>query len=191
MIADQDRSGWFGASDTTFVMGNWHTKTFKEWWLKKLGLDTKHYTTRAMLAGTYYEHAVLEHVKAPRRDHQIILPELRLRVNLDGDQAGWIGKAGRVWEVKTHKEEKPFKVTKAYWQQVQVQMFAKLEVEKILPDTEIVSYGLTPEDYANFFREIDPARVGHHPIDYDPEFIREYLEKLAVLRDCLERGVFP
>ena len=40
MIADQDRSGWFGASDTSYVMGNWHTKTFKDWWLKKMGLNT-------------------------------------------------------------------------------------------------------------------------------------------------------
>ena len=191
MIADQDRSGWFGASDTAMICGNWRTKTFMDWWLKKLGLNTKHYTTRSMLAGVYYEHAILEHVKAPRRDHQIIIPELRLRVNLDGDQAGGNGKAGRIWEVKTYKYEKPFRVSKTYWQQVQVQMFAKLEVEKILPETEITSYGLLPEDYCNFFREIDPARVGHHPIGYDPAFIRLYLDKLAVLRDCMIRGVFP
>ena len=191
MIADQDRSGWFGASDTSYVMGNWHTKTFKDWWLKKMGLDTKHYTTRAMLAGTYYERTILERVGAPRRDHQIILPELLLRVNLDGDQAGAIGKPGRIWEVKTHKEDKPFKVTKAYWRQVQVQMFAKLTVEGSIPDAEIVSYGLRPEDYTNFFHEIDPARVGHHSIGYDPAFIREYLEKLAILRECLIKGVFP
>lgn len=185
MISDHDRSGFFGASDTHYVVGNWKTKTFKDWWLKKLGLDTRHYTTRAMLAGTYFEHAVLDHIGAPRRDHQIIIPELLLRVNLDGDAPG------KIWEVKTFKAEKPFKVTNAYWQQVQVQMFAKLEAEKVLPETEIVSYGLTPEDYANFFREIDPARVGHHPICYDPAFIRLYLDKLAVLRDCLVKGVFP
>lgn len=185
MIADQDRSGWFGASDTSYVMGNWRTKTFKEWWLKKLGLNTKHYTTRAMLAGTYYEHAILEHVGAPRRDHQIILPELLLRVNLDGDDL-W-----KLWEVKTHKADKPFKVTKAYWQQVQVQMYAKYVTEKKIPYAEIVSYGLLPEDYVNFFHDIDPGRVGHHSVGYDNAFIQQYLEKLAVLRDCLVRGVFP
>lgn len=185
MIQSQDRSGWFGASDTSYIVGNWHTKSFQAWWLKKLGLDTRHYTTRAMLAGTYYEHAVLGHVGAPRRDHQILLPELLLRVNLDGDGPG------HIWEVKTHRADKPFKVTKAYWQQVQVQMFAKREEEGILPEAEIVSYGLLPEDYANFFNGIDEARVGRHPIGYDPAFIRLYLDKLAVLRDCLIRGVFP
>lgn len=191
MIQSQDRSGYFGASDTSYIMGNWHTKTFKDWWLKKMGLDTKHYTTRAMLAGTYYEHAILERIRAPRRDHQIILPELLLRVNLDGDTAGTIGKPGSIWEVKTHKEEKPFKVTKAYWRQVQVQMFAKLMVEGSIPDAEIVSYALRPEDYANFFNEIDSNRVEFHPIGYDPAFIQDYLKRLAILRRCLVRGVFP
>ena len=185
MIQSQDRSGWFGASDVGYIMGNWATRTFRSWWLQKLGLDNRHFCTKAMNAGTYYEHAVLEHIGAPRMDHQILIPELRLRVNLDGDAPG------KIWEVKTFKAEKPFKVTNAYWQQVQVQMFAKLEVEKVLPEAEIVSYGLTTEDYANFFREIDPARVGHHPIGYDPAFIRLYLDKLAVLRDCMIRGVFP
>ena len=52
MIADQDRSGWFGASDTATIMGNWSTKTFRKWWMQKMGLDSSHYTTRAMNAGT-------------------------------------------------------------------------------------------------------------------------------------------
>ena len=32
MIADHDRSGWIGASDTAFVIGNWKTKTWENWW---------------------------------------------------------------------------------------------------------------------------------------------------------------
>lgn len=185
MIDSQDRSGWFGASDTAYIMGNWKTKTFRSWWLQKMGLNTGHFTTVAMNAGTYYEHAILDHIGAERRDHQIILPELLLRVNLDGDAPG------RIYEIKTHKIEKDFKVTKAYWQQVQVQSFAKLTVEKVLPVAEIVSYGLTEADYRDFFNPIDPERVNRHPVAYDQRFIEEYLPRLNYLGSCLLEGVFP
>lgn len=185
MIADQDRSGWFGASDTQYIMGNWSTKTFQKWWLQKLGLDSSRFTTRAMNAGTYYEHAILDHIGVPRKDHQIVIPELKLRVNLDGDGPG------RVDEVKTHKAEKEFKVTKAYWQQVQVQMYAKQRVEKVIPTAKIHAYGLTEDDYRNFFNDIDPRRLRAYPIAYDQAFIGQYLPRLKVLADCLERGVFP
>lgn len=185
MITDQDRSGWFGASDTQYIMGNWKTKTFKKWWMQKLGLDDSHYTTRAMNAGTYYEHAILEHIGVPRKDHQIIIPHLKLRVNLDGDGPG------RVDEVKTHKVENEFKVTKAYWQQVQVQCFAKLTVEQVIPVAKIHAYGLTEADYRNFFNDIDPSRLKEYHVEYAPDFIFKYLPRLMYLADCLERGVFP
>lgn len=185
MIADQDRSGWFGASDTATIMGNWNTKTFASWWMQKLGMNSSSFTNRAMNAGTYYEHAILDVIGAPRRDHQILLPDLLLRVNLDGD-----GPA-RIWEVKTHSAEKEFKVTKAYWQQVQVQTFAKLTEEKVLPAATVNSYGLTENDYKNFFNDIDPERLKEHPVEYDPEFIKAYLKRLEYLADCLKKGVFP
>lgn len=185
VIIDQDRSGWFGASDTAYIMGNWNTKTFKRWWLQKLGLNTDHFTSKAMNAGTYYEHAVLDFVGAERRDHQIIIPELRLRVNLDGDGPG------KVHEVKTHSEAKPFKVTKGYWQQVQVQIFAKHREEKIWPVAEVISYGLLEDDYRNFFNEIDPERVRRWPVERDTTFILEYMKRIIYLAGCLEKGVFP
>lgn len=185
MIADQDRSGWFGASDTAYIMGNWKTKTFRKWWLQKLGIDIYHYVSTAMNAGTYYEHAVLDYIGAERKDHQILLHDLRLRVNLDGDAVG------KIHEVKTHKAENEFKVSKAYFQQVQVQCFAKLTVEGIVPAAEIVSYALTEADYRDFFNPIDPERVKRHPVAYDPGFIEAYLPRLRFLGSCLEKGVFP
>ena len=185
MIADQDRSGWFGASDTATIMGNWNTKTFAKWWAVKLGVDTNHFTNTAMLAGTYFEHAILDYIGAPRRDHQILLPELMLRVNLDGDGVK------RIYEVKTHGADKEFKVSKAYWQQVQVQMYAKMQEEQALPRAEIVAYGLTDEDYRNFFNPIDPARLKKYPVGYDPEFIQQYLRRLKYLAECLRKGAWP
>lgn len=185
MIADQDRSGWFGASDTCTIMGNWKTKTFAKWWAQKLGINTDRYTSKAMNAGTYYEHAILEHIGAPRRDHQIIIPEYLLRVNLDGDGPR------QIYEVKTHSAAKEFKASKAYWQQVQVQMYAKQKEEGCIPSAYIVSYGLGEEDYKNFFLAIDPLRVKKHQIEYDEAFVAEYLKRLEYLARCLKEGSWP
>ena len=83
MIGSKDRSGWFGASDTSQIVGNWQTKTFKNWWMEKLGIRENHISTMPMRAGTAYEHRILDAYKQPmRKDHQILIPELRLRVIL-------------------------------------------------------------------------------------------------------------
>ena len=55
----------------------------------------------------------------------------------------------------------------------------------------IVAYGLTDEDYADFFRPVEPARIQWHEIEYDALFIERYLERLTRLRDALERGAWP
>ena len=109
MIHDQDRSGWFGASDTATIMGSWETETFRRWWAVKLGIRQDHYTNAAMQAGTAYEHKILDALHVPSRDRQIRIHALRLRVNYDGDDPVMIT------EVKTHSRP-AFKVTKAYWQ---------------------------------------------------------------------------
>lgn len=185
MISDNDRSGWFGASDTKYIMGNWNTKTFQNWWLTKLGISTSNFRNAAMNAGTYYEHAILDVIGSPRKDHQILIPEYKLRINLDGDGIG------RIDEVKTYKNEKGFKVSKDYWQQVQVQMFAKLWEEGKIPEARIWAYGLLTEDYKNFFNPIDRKRLKDYLTEYDGVFIGKYLKSVVHLKDCLEKGVMP
>jgi hypothetical protein len=177
MISDKDRSGWFGASDTAMIMGNWTTATFKKWWLEKLGLHTNTISTKAMKAGTQYEHKILDTIPNVIKDRQILIPELRLRVNLDGE-------TDIIHEVKTHKEP-VFKVSKRYREQVIVQMYAAQK------PAEIVAYRLTENDYLNYFKEIDLDRITHHPIEYDEEFISRYLPRLKYLAECLEKGVMP
>lgn len=178
MITSKDRSGWFGASDVSYIMGNRETATFKKWWLEKLGLRQSNLHTKSMRVGTIYEHRILDTIPNVKKDRQILIPELRLRVNLDGE-------TDIIHEVKTHKIDKPYKPTKAHRQQVIVQMYA---TEK---DAEIVSYGLTEDDYRNYFNPIDIERIQHNQVDYDEAFISEFLENLKYLKRCLERGEMP
>ena len=181
MIQSQDRSGYFGASDTSMVVGNWKTKTFEKWWLEKLGLNKNNITTEAMKAGNNYEHKILEalEIQGLEMDKQIIKD--KLRVNLDGNTNTCI------YEVKTHKEDKEFKVSKQYWRQAQVEMYAS----KIYY-LYIVAYGLNENDYNNYFNKIDKEKIQMIKVDYDEDFIKnEYLPKLETLTNCLKEGVYP
>ena len=89
MIASKDRSGFFGASDTDKIVGNYNTKSWREWWLEKIGIEKSDFTNRAMSAGTYYEHRILKSLGFEiELDKQIIIEDLLLRVNLDGNTDG-------------------------------------------------------------------------------------------------------
>lgn len=182
MISDHDRSGWFGASDAERIVGNWDTKTFEQWWLVKEGFRSENVTTDAMLAGTYYEHRILESLGLPMiLDRQILLPALRLRVNLDGEYDETI------YECKTYRFDKGFKTPKKYLQQVWVQMYATG-----FRKAYIVSYGLLEEDYRNYYRDIDNERLQLIPVEYNEVWIAEvFLPRLQYLADCLKNGRFP
>ena len=113
IIASKDRSGWFGASDCRYIVGNWNTKTWIDWWLVKIGVARNDIETVAMNAGTHKEGQILEYVSPLiEKDKQILIPDLRLRVNLDGN----VDK--HIYEVKTYSALKPFVVTKSYYQQL-------------------------------------------------------------------------
>ena len=163
------------------VVGNWNTKTFENWWLIKLGLSQNNFSTEATKAGNNYEHKILQALNIPdlEMDKQIIID--RLRVNLDGNSEDCI------YEVKTHKIEKEFKVSKQYWRQVQVEMYAYNT-----RNLYIVAYALNEDDYNNYFNAIDIDRIKFNKVEYDEQFINnEYLPMLQILSECLKKGVFP
>ena len=182
MIADQDRAGWFGASDTDKIIGNWKTDTFAKWWIQKIGINRDHFDNRYTAAGTHYEHKILESLDIQMEfDKQIILDELLLRVNLDGNTDDCI------YECKTYKFENGFKMPRKYINQVQVQMFA-FGIHK----AKIVIYGLTEDDYDNYFNPIEEKRRNEIDIVYDENWIKTvYLPKLTYLAECLKEGRFP
>lgn len=194
MITNHDRSGYFGASDTNFVItSNRKTKSFQNWWLEKLDLHKNEFTSKAMSAGSAWEHKILDAVDPTiRKDHQIIIEKYRLRVNYDGD------KDGTIYEVKTHDFSKGLKFAdKAqdikklrndpYWRQAQVEMYA-MKTKKLY----IVAYGLIREEYDNYFLPVDDKRIKFYPVEYDKQWIQnEYLPKLKELCRALRKGKFP
>lgn len=182
MIDSKDRSGWFGASDTDRIVGGFDTKTFIDWWLTKEGVTSNNFESAEMNAGTHWEHRILECVNEDMEmDKQILIPELRLRINLDGNTDTTI------YECKTHKADKPFKVPLKYKRQVWVQMYGSK-----LKSAYIVTYGLTENDYRNYLAPLDKARLELFPVEYDEVFIEQkYLPRLKYLARCLNDGIFP
>lgn len=187
MIQDNDRSWWFGASDTRFVVGNRDTKTWKKWWDVKTGAPQEFNGNIFTAAGNMYERAILESITSDMNfDRQIVIPSLRLRVNYDGDYEGTI------YEVKTHRVEHPFKTTKSYWYQAQAEMFAYKKRQKgmKIPTFNrlwIVSYGLYADEYS-YPAEIDFNRILFHEVKYDEDWIKEtYLPNLKELAKNLKK----
>lgn len=183
MIQTKDRSGYIGASDTKYVIGNWNTKTFEKWWLKKIGIDTSHYDNKFTLAGTNFEHKIIDslNISNIEKDKQII--KGRIRVNLDANTKD------KIYEIKTYvyKNDFDLKKHKDYINQVQVQMYIS-EIHS----AEIVAYGLTDKDYDNYFNKIDKERISIYSIKYDEKWIKEqYLLKSQYLEICLINGKFP
>ena len=181
MISNKDRSGYFGASDTKYITGNWNTKTFQNWWLVKLGLIQNNFENEYTKAGTNFEHKILDSLNIPEleKDKQVIID--RLRINLDGNTSK------KIYEVKTYNYEKDFKVSKAYKEQVLVQMYGTG-----IKEACIVAYGLVDKDYKNYFNEIDTERLSFHEIVYDDDFINnEYIPKLEYLTECLKKKKMP
>ena len=182
MIDTKDRSGWFGASDTDRIIGSFNTKTFIDWWLIKEGVTYNNFESAEMNAGTHWEHRILEYVNEDMEmDKQILIPELRLRINLDGNTED------TDYECKTYKANKVFKVPLKYKRQVWVQMFGSN-----FRKAYIVAYGLTENDYKNYLAPIDDERLGLFPIEYNEDFIENtYLPRLKYLVHCLNDGTFP
>lgn len=213
MIHSTDRSGYFGASDTSTMMyKNRSTKKWKNFWDEKLGGAPTFYGNEFTRAGNLWEHSILSAIdKGINFDRQIILnsPRMLLRVNYDGNDDH------NIFEIKTHKDDKEFAVTDAYWMQVQVQMFAWnyahehgrtdtefVPVEK-LESLTIVSYALKPNeiydvgwiDEQDAFAgrlPVEESRLVYHPIKYDKSWIKgEYLPVLKELTKALRKGKYP
>ena len=112
----------------------------------------------------------------------MVMPEYNYKFDYMEDDV-W----SELYEIKTHNIEKEFKVSKQYWRQAQVEMYAYNT-----RNLYIVSYALKEKDYKNYFSEIDLDRVEFHKVEYDEDFINnEYIPKLKILMECLKKGTFP
>ena len=186
MIKDFDRRYWFGASDAKYIFGSHNTTSWRDWWAIKCGVSESNFFGNIYTkAGNTFEHSILKTWNPDIQfDRQILIPELRLRVNLDGNTED------EIFEVKTYQIDKGFKVTEGYFYQAQLQMLAwklerwfnfieckgrpKLKAKNPpLKKHTILAYGLyadeyyadyTPEQIENGLIEIDIKRIKEYPI---------------------------
>ena len=183
MIKDKSRNGWIGASDTHYVMSNWETITFFNWWCEKIGIRKGNLSNIYLQVGNIKEHQIANALGIKLTlDRQVKIKSLRLRVNLDAETKD------SIYEIKTYKiTEKEWKPPLSYRQQIQVQMFATGKRK-----WGIIAYGLLEEDYRNFFLPIDKNRIKRFEIPYDEQWVKnEYLPRLVYLAECLKKRKTP
>ena len=63
MIKNQNRAFWFGASDTSTIMGNLDTQTFLDWWFVKLGYYTNNRKSWKMDCGNILEIPIIRKIE--------------------------------------------------------------------------------------------------------------------------------
>lgn len=183
MIQDNDRSYWFGASDSYKVISpNHNTQTWQNWWRVKCGVEEPTFTGNIYTeTGQKFEHPILDCFdKAINKDRQIYLDDLRLRVNYDGD------KDGIIFEVKTHKIEKPFEITPYIEAQVQTQMYVWKTARDDFRKLYILSYGLTDQDYQCDEPTVDFGRIKVHEVKYKKGHVKRFLKCLKPLVEELD-----
>ena len=187
MITNKDRVGWFGASDTKFIMSNWNTATFMNWFQSKVGTKDNSFSNVFTISGNIKEHQISNYYAEVKKekvvlDRQVKLSKYRLRVNLDCETKK------RIIEIKTHKySEETWKMPKEYVWQVWVQMFATGK-----RDACIYAYAMKEEDYENFFLPIDDKRIEEIPVEYNADWIAyDYLPRLVYLCKCLKQRKTP
>ena len=185
MIKNQDRSKWFGASDTSMLFANPDTPTFRAWWGTKLGAVKNNYSNIYMTTGNALEHKIIDALDLffagiQKGRHPYYRAKYRLRVNIDGK---W---NKSVVEVKTTSKVIK-KITPSHWRQCQAEMFGLR-----YKTSRIVYYRLLEEDYENYFNVVDLGRIKIFKIDRDEEWIQtEYLPRLRYVAKCLRNRTYP
>lgn len=182
MIHDFDRSGWIGASDVRYVMGNWRGKSFENWYYEKLGFRQNRFQNRFMASGNAWEHSVLDALGVPEmvKDSQFKMEPILLRVNLDGNTQD------KIYEVKTYRLRKGYGNPVWHKWQVQVQMYASG-----IHRGEIVTYGLEESDYYRL-GAVDLGRLARIEVPYDPVWLnQEYLPRHMRLIEAMRKREFP
>lgn len=176
MIHDYSRAHWFGASDSRYIFQEIPNKSWDDWWQVKCGRAEQRFKGNLYTkAGNTFEHSILSaYDPSIRFDRQIVIPSLRLRVNLDGNTSD------HIYEVKTYQIGKDFKVHDGYFYQAQLQILAwEMEVyvdwidvagapgqKKVNPKCAhtILAYGLYPDEYYGDYTE-EQIENGLIPID--------------------------
>lgn len=189
MIQNHDRAYWFGASDSQKILTpNHDTKTWQAWWRVKCGVEEQEFTGNMYTdAGTRFEHPILECFdKKMNLDRQLIIDDLRLRVNYDGDLDG------AIFEVKTHRADRIFEITPYIYAQCQTQMYVWQQCRDDFKCLYVLSYALVSNDYNNSDPSIDDVdfdRIKAHRVKYNKKHIKRFLKCLKPLAEELKGNI--
>ena len=189
MITDtSDRFLYIGGSEANMIYMNYHTKTFREWWYKKLEKITEEIpTNQYMEVGTILEEAVIDlyerlnNVKGIRSKQAI---KGIARANTDYIQGDKVSDV----KVTKHASEwhKKGRVPIHYKRQL-IHYCYVLGLNK----ASIIAYQTNNNLINNPFQELDEDNLYEIEVPITSKEIEIHRQKLEYLEFCRDMNVFP
>lgn len=183
-----DRSNYIGGSEANMIYMNYHTKTFVDWWSKKLsGTPENSFSNKFMDVGTILEHDIIdlyeerEGVKGVREASEV---KGIARANTDyiiGKKVSDIKATGKAfeWFIKEI-------VPKNYVRQLTHYMYVFG-----LKEASIIAYQVDDSVLADPFSELCPNKLFEIPVIVTDEDIKEHRQRIEYLEHCKDMSIFP
>lgn len=183
-----DRYKFIGGSEANMIYANYETKTFKNWWAKKLSeMPEDNFTNKSMAVGTILEHDIIDLYESVNqvkgiREKQAVKGIARANTDYVID--------GKVSDVKaTSKAFEWFineKVPVNYKRQL-IHYLYVLGLEK----SSIIAYQVNGELLDYPFNQLEEESLFEINVPISAKEIDEHKQRLDFLEHCRDINIFP
>ncbi|GGJ86201.1 hypothetical protein GCM10007063_05890 [Lentibacillus kapialis] len=188
ITSTNDRYKYIGGSEANMIYQNYESKTFVNWWAKKLSeLPGDEFTNKSMSVGTILEHDILDlyesvyHVQGEREAQKI---KGIARANTDyilGDKVSDVKATYKAFEWFL-KEKVPIHYKRQLIHYVYV-----FELNK----ASIIAYQVDDETADYPFNDLDPDKLFEIDVPITKKEVTEHKQRLDYMEHCREMNIFP
>lgn len=183
-----DRHLFIGGSEANMIYMNYETKTFKNWWSKKLsGLPEDDFTNKYMAVGTILEHEIIDLYELVNgvkgiREKQAIKGFARANTDyLVNGKVSDVKATGKAFEWFVNE-----KVPINYKRQL-IHYCYVLELEK----ASIIAYQVGDELLDYPFENLDSEKLFEISVPITQKEIEEHRKRIEFLEHCRDINIFP
>lgn len=183
-----DRFKYIGGSEANMIYQNYETKTFINWWSKKLtGLPDNTFTNKSMAVGTILEHDILDLYESINdvkgiREEQLIKGIARANTDyILGDKVSDVKATYKAFEwFITEKVPVTYKRQLTHYRYV-------FELKK----ASIIAYNVDDDLLDYPFNELNPYKLFEIDVPITDKEIKEHRQRLEYLEHCRDMNIFP
>lgn len=183
-----DRFKYIGGSEANMIYQNYETKTFINWWSKKLSeLPDDSFTNKSMAVGTILEHDILDlyesiHNVKGIREEQLIKGIARANTDyILGEKVSDVKATYKAFEwFITEKVPITYKRQLTHYRYV----FG-------LKKASIIAYNVDDDLLDHPFNELNPYKLFEIDVQITDKAIEEHRQRLEYLEHCRDMNIFP